>query len=58
MEREVNDTVYSQVQKWGTPRASEYKGTGNKGSASQQHRLQKGYLDAQVEEIAEGGGKA
>ncbi len=55
--RGVNDTLYAQTRAWGTPRADEYKGTGPKGSSSQLHRLNKGYLDAQVEEIAEGGAK-
>lgn len=53
--RGVNDTLYSQTRAWGTPRADEYKGTGPKGSKSQQHQLDKGYLNAQVEEIADTG---
>lgn len=55
--RGVNDTLYSQTRAWGTPRESDYKGTGPKGSDSQVHKLNRGYLDAQVEEIAEGGAK-
>lgn len=52
----------TQVDNWGTPRADEYKGTGPKGTGpkgtvSQLHRLGKGYLDAQVEEIADAGRK-
>lgn len=35
---------------WPTPRASEWKGTGPLGSKSQQYRLEKGYLDATVQE--------
>lgn len=35
---------------WGPPRATEYKGCGPHGSKSQQHRLGKGYLDAQAAE--------
>lgn len=53
--RGVDDTLYSQTRAWGTPRADEYKGTGPKGSKSQQYRLDKGYLDAQVEEITDRG---
>jgi hypothetical protein len=50
------------VRAWGTPRAQDCKGTGPKGTGpkgtvSQLHRLKKGYLDAQVEEIADGGRK-
>jgi hypothetical protein len=56
--RETEDTVTAQAQKWGTPRADKYKGTGPKGTVSQLHRLGKGYLDAQVEEIADAGRKA
>lgn len=33
-----------------TPRASEYKGTGPLGSKSHNHRLEKGYLDATIQE--------
>lgn len=39
------------VRDWPTPRESEWKGTGPKGSKSQKYRLEKGYLDATVEEI-------
>ena len=35
---------------WPTPRASEWKGTGPLGSKSHNHRLEKGYLDATVQE--------
>lgn len=35
----------------GTPRASEWKGTGPVGSKSHKHRLDRNYLDAQVEQI-------
>jgi len=35
---------------WPTPRSSEWKGTGPKGSKSQKYRLEKHYLDATVEE--------
>jgi DNA (cytosine-5)-methyltransferase 1 len=34
---------------WGSPRAAEYKGSGPEGSKSHQHRLDRGYLDAQCE---------
>jgi hypothetical protein len=56
--RGVNDTLYSQTRAWGTPRANEYKGTGPKGTVSQLHRLGKGYLDAQVEEVSDAGKNA
>jgi len=35
---------------WPTPRFSEYKGTGPLGSKSQAHRLDRGYLDATVQD--------
>ena len=35
---------------WPTPRQSEYKGVGPLGSKSQEYRLEKGYLDATVQE--------
>ena len=38
------------VKMWPTPRASEWKGTGPLGSKSHNHRLEKGYLDATVQE--------
>jgi hypothetical protein len=41
-----------QVKNWPTPRSSEYKGTGPKGSTSQKYRLEKKYLDATVEELS------
>ena len=37
------------AQMWGTPRESEHKGTGPPGSKSHEHRLDRGYLDAQAE---------
>lgn len=40
----------SEVKLWPTPRASEWKGTGPLGSKSHNHRLEKGYLDATVQE--------
>jgi hypothetical protein len=45
--------LHLEASNWGTPRANEWKGTGPKGSDSQQYRLDKGYLDAQVEEYAD-----
>ena len=36
---------------WGSPRASEWKGTGPLGSASYKHRLDRQYLDAQSEDF-------
>lgn len=42
---------------WPTPRASEWKGCGPKGSKSQQYRLEKGYLDATVSEREQVGGQ-
>jgi len=36
----------SAMRAWGTPRASEGKGTGAEGSKSHAHRLRRGYLDA------------
>ena len=36
---------------WPTPRASEWKGTGPLGSKSHKHRLERGYLDATVQEV-------
>lgn len=44
-------TINDMVKAWPTPRESEWKGTGPKGSPSQKYRLEKGYLDATVEEI-------
>jgi hypothetical protein len=41
---------YFEREKWPTPRASEWKGCGPKGSKSQKYRLNKGYLDATVSE--------
>jgi hypothetical protein len=38
------------VKMWPTPRASEYKGVGPIGSKSHKHRLEKGYLDATVQD--------
>ena len=38
------------VKMWPTPRASKWKGTGPLGSKSHNHRLEKGYLDATVQE--------
>lgn len=38
------------MRKWGTPNASDSKGIGPKGSASQVHSNERGYLAAQVEE--------
>ncbi len=40
-----------QMRPWGTPRGTEWKGTGPKGSKSHQHRLARHYLDAQVEQV-------
>lgn len=40
----------SSSSQWPTPRSSEWKGTGPKGSKSQKYRLQKKYLDATVEQ--------
>ena len=42
---------------WPTPRASEWKGTGPLGSKSHNHRLEKGYLDATVQEEEQATGK-
>ena len=39
---------------WGTPRQSEWKGCGPKGSKSQKHRLDRDYLDAQAIEQTSG----
>lgn len=49
----MTQELATQVQQnnWATPRASEFKGSGPKGSKSQVYRLEKMYLDAQVEEI-------
>ena len=44
--------LHIEAANWGMPRADEWKGTGPQGSKSQQYRLDKGYLDAQVEEAA------
>lgn len=43
--------------RWPTPRASEWKGTGPIGSASHEHRLLRGYLDATVQEVEGRSGK-
>lgn len=60
MARDYKDTLNSKpnqqthlldaVRMWPTPRASEWKGTGPLGSKSHNHRLEKGYLDATVQE--------
>ena len=42
---------------WPTPRASEWKGTGPLGSKSHKHRLDRGYLDATVQERGQRTGK-
>src|SRR5882672_475654 len=42
---------------WGTPREADHKGCGPKGSDAQIYRVDKGYLDAQVEEIEDSGRK-
>lgn len=44
------------VRLWPTPRASEWKGTGPIGSKSHEYRLQKGYLDATVQERSQTSG--
>jgi len=44
------------VKMWPTPRASEWKGTGPIGSKSHEYRLQKGYLDATVQERSQTSG--
>ena len=41
---------------WPTPRASEWKGTGPLGSKSHNHRLERGYLDATVQEASQESG--
>ena len=43
-------TLGGAVRKWPTPRASEWKGVGPIGSKSHQHRLDRKYLDATVQE--------
>lgn len=40
---------------WGTPREADYKECGPKGSDAQIHRVNRSYLDAQVEEIEDTG---
>lgn len=40
-----------------TPRASEWKGTGPLGSKSHEHRVEKGYLDATMQELEQRSGK-
>ena len=47
----------AQVKMWPTPRASEWKGTGPLGSKSHKHRLDRGYLDATVQERGQRTGK-
>lgn len=42
---------------WATPRASEHKGTGPLDSASHEHRLDRGYLDAQMQEAEKATGR-
>ena len=39
------------IRTWGTPRATEGKGCGPRGSKSQKHMLEKGYLCAEVSEV-------
>ena len=41
---------------WPTPRASEWKGTGPLGSKSHAYRLERSYLDATVQEVAQTSG--
>jgi DNA (cytosine-5)-methyltransferase 1 len=44
------DGLATAVKMWPTPRASEWKGTGPLDSKSHRYRLEKGYLDATVQE--------
>jgi hypothetical protein len=44
------DDLATAVAKWPTPRASEWKGVGPLDSKSQAYRLEKGYLDATVQD--------
>tara|TARA_R100000700_G_C3179653_1_gene156594 strand:- start:7525 stop:7992 length:468 start_codon:yes stop_codon:yes gene_type:complete len=50
-------TLGGAVRLWPTPRASEWKGVGPLGSKSHLHRLEKGYLDASVQEAEQVTGK-
>ncbi len=43
-------------QKFPTPRASEWKGTGPLNSKSHKHRLEKGYLDATIQDLEQATG--
>ena len=45
-----NSETPREEESWPTPRASEYKGVGPLGSKSHNHRLEKRYLDATVQE--------
>lgn len=47
-------TLMGQAKQWPTPRASEYKGVGPKGSKSHQYQLERDYLDATVKEYSDG----
>lgn len=44
-------------QPWGTPRSSDYKGSGQKGDKAQIHQLERGYLDAQITKLKADGDK-
>lgn len=48
----VRDCVINKSRQWPTPRASEHKDCGEKGSKSQIFRLNKRYLDATVKEMS------
>ena len=45
------------VQLWPTPRSSEWKGTGPLGSKGHNHRLERGYLDATVQDVEQASGQ-
>ena len=48
--------LQTKVKLWPTPRASEFKGVGPLGSKSHQHRLDRCYLDATVQEAEQATG--
>ena len=49
-------TLAGAVRMWPTPRASEWKGTGPLDSKSHNHRVEKRYLDATVQEVEQTSG--
>jgi len=55
--KKSSDGLATATKNWPTPRASEWKGVGPLGSKSHNYRLEKGYLDATVQEEEQATGK-